>query len=123
MLRTIRRFMSFEAAAFLAASLVHGGVLIDGFEHRQAATAEMVIGIVLLVGLAITSIRPAWTRRVGVGGQGFALLGTFVGMAMIAIGVGPRTIPDVVFHAGLVVLLVSGLIVAVRAKVVGPGAP
>lgn len=30
---------------------------------------------------------------------GFALLGTFVGVFTIAIGIGPRTVPDIVFHS------------------------
>jgi hypothetical protein len=55
------------------------------------------------VGAALTWVRPAWVRRVGLAAQGFALLGTLVGVFTIAIGVGPRTLPDVVYHIGIVV--------------------
>jgi uncharacterized membrane protein YjjP (DUF1212 family) len=48
--------------------------------------------------------------------QGFAILGTLVGLFTIAIGIGPRTVPDLVFHAGIVVVLVWGLIVTTRAR-------
>ena len=34
----------------------------------------------------------------------------------IAIGVGPRTVPDVVYHAVIVLILVWGLVVARRAE-------
>jgi hypothetical protein len=34
----------------------------------------------------------------------------------IAIGVGPRTVPDLVFHVGIVVVFIWGLIVTARAR-------
>ena len=70
----------------------------------------------LLVGLALSCIRPGTTRRVGLAAQIFALLGTLVGVVAIAIGVGPRTAPDIAYHIGIVVVLVSGLIVAARTR-------
>ena len=123
MTRAIRPFVFFEGAAFVAAALTHFGVLIAGYEHQKAGTAESVIGIVLLVGWALTWMRPRSTRGIGLAVQGFALLGTLVGIFTIAIGVGPRTAPDIAFHIGIVVVLVSGLIVAARARVAeaGPG--
>lgn len=116
MTRTIRRFLLLEAGAFLAASLVHSGYPVTGYEHAQARIAEGIIGLVLLAGLACTWARPAWTRGVGLAVQGFALLGTLVGAFTIAVGIGPRTAPDVVFHAGLVILLVWGLALTARAR-------
>ncbi len=50
----------------------------------------------------------------GILAQGFALLGTLVGVTMIAIGVGPQTTGDIVFHMLLIVLLVTGLIMTMR---------
>jgi hypothetical protein len=38
-----------------------------------------------------------------------------VGILTIAIGVGPRTMPDALYHIAIVVVLVSGLVVAMRA--------
>src|SRR5262249_48313127 len=70
---------------------------------------------VLLVGLAATSIGPGSIRSVGLAAQAFALLGTLVGIFTVAIGVGPRTMPDVLYHVAIIVVLVSGLIVAMRA--------
>jgi hypothetical protein len=116
MTQAIRLFMLFEAAAFIAAALTHAGLLVDGYEHREARIAESVIAAVLLVGLALTWIRPGSTRGVGLAAQAFALLGTLVGIFTIAIGIGPRTVPDVVYHTGIVVVLVSGLAVAARAR-------
>jgi len=43
------------------------------------------------------------------------LLGTLVGLATIAIGVGPRTAPDIAYHVAIAAILVWGLAVARRA--------
>ena len=67
---TIRSFLLFEAATFLVASLIHSGVLIAGYEHQKDRIAEGVIAL--------------------------ALLGTLIGVFTIAVGVGPRTAPDIV---------------------------
>ena len=112
---SIRLFMILEAGAFVTAALIHFGVLIHGYEHLKAGTAESVIAAVLLVGLAATSIGPGSIRSVGLAAQAFALLGTLVGIFTVAIGVGPRTMPDVLYHVAIIVVLVSGLIVAMRA--------
>jgi hypothetical protein len=112
---TIRIFMLFEAATFFVASLIHSGVLVAGYEHPKARIAEGVIGIVLLAAAATTWIRPEWTRTAGLAGQAFALLGTLVGVFTIAVGVGPRTIPDIAYHIAIVALLIYGLVVAKRA--------
>jgi hypothetical protein len=106
--------MLFETATFLAASFIHSGAMIAGYEHQQARIAEGVIAIVLLVGAALTWIRPAWTRQAGLAAQGFALLGTLVGIFTIIVGVGPRTVPDIAYHLAIVVVLVWGLIFANR---------
>jgi hypothetical protein len=120
MMQTIRLFMFGEAASFFGAALIHHGVLIHGYEHSKAATAESVIGTVLLASLALTWVRPSAIRTLGLAGQGFALLGTFVGVFTILIGVGPRTLPDIVYHIGIILVLVCGLILTVRAPAPNP---
>ena len=111
----IRLFMVLEAALFIAAAFVHSGFLVTGYEHERARVAEGVIATVLLGAAAWTWMRPAWLRNAGVFGQGFALLGTLVGLATIAIGVGPRTAPDIAYHVAIAAILVWGLAVTRRA--------
>ena len=113
---TIRLFMIVEAMLFGVAALVHRGQLVAGYEHRQAQTAESVLAAVLLIGLLLIWLRPNWTRAVGVAAQGFALLGTLVGVFTIIVGVGPRTTLDIVYHAVLVALLLGGVLAAVRSR-------
>jgi hypothetical protein len=112
--KKIQLFLFVEGVAFMSASLSHFGVLMHGYEHRQAGTAESVIGIVLLIGFLLTWILPGWTHGMGMAVQAFALLGTCVGIFTIAIGVGPRTLPDLVFHVVIVIALIAGLIVTYK---------
>ena len=114
MTQRIRAFLLVEVVAFAAAGLVHFGLLVHGYEHRQARVAESVITLVLLVGLVLSWLRPTWTREAGLVAQGFALLGTLVGSFTIIVGVGPRTAPDVVYHIAIMAVLVWGLLVAMR---------
>lgn len=116
MTKTIRLFLLFEAATFVVAACVHSGFLVAGYEHQKARIAEGVIALALLAGLALTWMNPAWTRAVGLAAQGFALLGTLVGIFTIAVGVGPRTVPDVVYHVAIVIVLAWGLMVAGRQR-------
>lgn len=110
MTRLVRCFLSLEAAAFGAAALVHSGVLVRGYEHWKAATAEGAIGVVLLAGLAASVVTPRSSRAVGLAAQGFALFGTLVGIFTIAIGVGPQSTLDIALHVGFVAALTTGLV-------------
>lgn len=116
MAKTIRLFVLFEGIAFIAASLTHFGVLMHGHEHRPAGRAEGIIGIVLLIGFVLSWMLPKWTRGIGIAVQTFALLGTCVGIYTIAIGIGPRTSPDIAFHVVIVIALIAGLIVTLRVR-------
>lgn len=109
-MKRTRAFLAAGAIIFALASAIHGGWLLDGYQHSEARIAEGVIAIMLLAGLAVSLINPPWTRRAGLLAQGFALVGTLVGVFTIIVGVGPRTTPDVILHIGLVVLLVWGLV-------------
>ena len=107
-------FMAVQAAAFGMAALVHAGVLVDGYQHREATIAESVIGAVLLLGLVVAVTTPRWSRIAALAAQAFALLGTAVGIFTIIIGVGPQSGFDVALHTGFVVLLAAGLTATAR---------
>jgi hypothetical protein len=117
MVHTVQWFLGLEAALFGSAALMHRGVLLQGYEHSSAAIAETVIALVLLAGLLATIIAPRSNRVIGLACQAFALLGTFVGLFTIAIGIGPRTPLDVALHSGMIALLVTGLVVVSRSRV------
>ncbi|HEX7120687.1 MAG TPA: hypothetical protein VF212_17980 [Longimicrobiales bacterium] len=113
--RKLRILLAAQAAAFTIAALVHGGALIAGYEHREARIAETVIATALAAGLLATWLWPARAARIATVVQAFALLGTLVGLFTIAVGVGPRTVPDIVYHIAIVGVLAWGVGVAVRA--------
>ena len=115
MLSQLRWFLGAAAALFLVAALAHAGVLLSGHEHGRARIAETVIGTVLVLGLVGTLFAPGSARGIAIAAQGFALLGVFVGLFTIAIGIGPRTALDLAVHGAMIVVLAAGLLVAVRA--------
>jgi FtsH-binding integral membrane protein len=115
MRQTIRLFLLLEGASFAVAGMVHSGMLVSGYAHQQASIAESSIAVVLLLGFVLTWVLPAWTRTIGFIAQGLALLGTLIGAFAIIVGFGPRTVPDIVFHAAILTALVWGLVVAARA--------
>jgi hypothetical protein len=114
MMSQVRGFLAVEAVSFLTAALVHSGRLLDGHAHSKAATAETVIGAVLLGGLLVSLASPRSTRSAALAAQGFALLGTCVGILTIVIGIGPRTLLDAGLHTAFIALLTTGLLRARR---------
>ena len=66
-------------------------------------------------GAALSFATPTQTARSAfLGAQAFAALGVCVGLFTIAIGVGPRTVPDVVYHVAILATLIAGLACARR---------
>src|SRR5437660_8607528 len=116
MIQTVRLFLLVEALAFLMAALTHFGVLSSGYAHHQASIAESVIACVLLIGAGVSFARPSLTRRAGLLAQAFALLGTLVGILTIIVGIGPRTVPDIVYHIVIVIVLAIGIAVILRGR-------
>jgi len=115
MTRAIWLFLLVEVSGFVLASLIHSGLLVSGYQHRQASIAESSIAVVLMVGLILSLVLPGRTRLIGLVVQAVALLGTLVGVGTIAIGIGPRTSPDIAFHVAILVVLSGGLFVTARA--------
>ena len=111
-----RAWMLAEAFTLGIASMVHAGLLVPGHAHPQARTAEAVIAAVLVLAAIETWRRPEHARRAAIFGQGFALVGTLVGLFTIVLGIGLRTVPDIVYHALLLAMLVTGLALAVRCR-------
>lgn len=113
MVRKVQGVLAGGVALFALAALIHAG-LIPGYQHREALVAESIIAAVLAVGLVISWARPAWTRPAALVAQSFGLLGTLVGAFTIVIGIGPRTVLDVIIHIAMLALLGWGLVLAWR---------
>lgn len=65
-LQQIRMFLFAEALAFAMAALVHAGLPIEGYEHREAIIFESILGGFLFLGYLVTRVNPSWTRRTGI---------------------------------------------------------
>lgn len=115
-LPTIRWFVAVAALSLLVASSIHLGFLVPGYEDEGAAVPEAVIGTVMLVGLVLSWMNPPWGRRAAVAALVFGLAGSTLGLVLVIAGIGPRTVPDVIYHVLLVTTLVVGLAVALRGR-------
>lgn len=119
MRRTVRGLLLVEAVSLFVAAALHAGLVIPG-PFDDAAIYEATIALVVLAGLAVTYLRPAWTRGVALATQAFALLGAFVGLFAVVSALGPNSPLDVVYHVGLIGVLTAGLVVAWQQE--GPSA-
>ena len=99
-------------ATYLIAAVTHAG-LIGSRTDPSAATAESIIAAVLIGGLAVAIVQPARERLAALASQGFALLGTLVGITLV-LSLGPRTTFDVGMHLLMLALLGVGLSLAMR---------
>ena len=106
-----RLFLLLEGTTFLVAAAIHAGALVDGHSHQYAAIAETVIAIVLIAALGLAWTPQPWPLRCAAIAQAFAVAGVLVGLLTIAIGVGPRTVPDVAYHVAILAVLAAGLAV------------
>jgi len=109
----IRLFLLVQFAVFVFAASAHFGVFTD-LDDPGAGTAETVIAAALLAGLTLTFRRSADVRSVAFAAQGFALLGTLIGITLV-LTVGPTETFDVAVHSVMLTLLVAGLLVTYRA--------
>ena len=70
--RVIRLLLPLEAVTFVAAALIHFGVIAAGYKHEKAGVAESVIAAVLLTGGILAWLLKGWTRKIGLAAQAFA---------------------------------------------------
>lgn len=113
-------FLAVQFALFAFAAGAHLSVGTD-MDDPGAGIAESVIAIVLLGGLLLTFARSANLRAIALGAQGFALLGTLVGVTLV-LTVGPTKAFDVTVHSIMLATLATGLAVTWRAPRALPSA-
>jgi len=109
-----RGFLLLQIAILLSMVSIHFGLLIDGYRHRSAGTAEFFIAAVLAAGLLLTWTPRRWSRRSATAVQSFGILAVFGGLSTIAIGIGPRTMLDLTLNAALLLTLIVGLAITLR---------
>jgi hypothetical protein len=105
------------AVTFLAGALLHLGVRIPlGFtvlaEPRiiPATIVEGLCGLFLAVGAYAVLARRTWAWPAVTAAHAFALGGVLLGMAALALGGGPSTELNTVYHRVMLVALATGLV-------------
>ncbi|HXG40371.1 MAG TPA: hypothetical protein VNJ28_05465 [Candidatus Limnocylindrales bacterium] len=115
MTRTLRWIMGTAAASLFVAAALHAGLVIPG-RFDDAAMYETSVAAVLLAGCGLTFVGPTWARWGGVAATLLALAGASIGLYMAIRGLAPNTTLDIIYHVGLVALLLVGVAVAWRIR-------
>jgi hypothetical protein len=110
----VRGFLLVQIAIFLSMVSIHFGLLIGGYRHTSAGTAELVIEAVLVAGLLLTWTPRPWSRRSATAVQTFGIFGVLLGLSTIALGIGPQTTLDLTLNAALLLSLSAGLAITLR---------
>jgi hypothetical protein len=112
MARGFGYLMIVEAATFLVASLLHLTVEWE----PAAAGPEAVIGLVVAAGAACVLVGLRRARAIALWTSGFATFGTLVGITSITAGPGPRSVPDLAYHAVILTTLAVSLVLLARTR-------
>lgn len=105
------------AATFFLGALLHLGVRVPlGFavlaEPRilPATVVEGLCGLALFVAAFAVLSREAWARPAAIAAHAFALGGVLLGTAALALGAGPTTDLNTVYHRVMLVALAAVLV-------------
>src|SRR5215210_3400084 len=105
------------AATFLFGALLHLGVRVPlGFavlaEPRiiPATIVEGLCGLALSVAAFAALARRGWARPAAIAAHAFALGGVLLGVAALAVGAGPSTELNTVYHRVMLVALAAVLV-------------
>jgi hypothetical protein len=105
------------AVTFLIGALLHLGMRIPlGFtvlaEPRifPATIVEGLCGLFLAVGAYAVLARKSWAWATATAAHAFALGGVLLGMAALAVGAGPSTELNAVYHRVMLAALAGGLV-------------
>jgi hypothetical protein len=110
----VRSCLLLQIAILLSMVSIHFGLLIGGYRHRFAGTAELLITAVLVAGLLLTWTPTPWSRRLATAAQYFGILGVLGGLLTIVLRIGPRTMLDLTLNAALLLTLIAGLAITLQ---------
>ena len=112
-LRTLRAVLAVSLVALLIVATLHSGVLTGGL-FEPAAAFEIAVAVILATGLALTYVGRDAARFGAFGAQLLALGGLGVGVYMAVRGMAPNSLFEFGYFAFAIVLLVIGLVGAVK---------
>jgi hypothetical protein len=111
--------MILNAALFLFGALQHIGVALGPFHEPRiipAAIVETICCLALLSGAALLVGHSALGWRAAVIGNFIALAGVVLGIVALAVGAGPRTASNDLYHRIMLVLIAASLVILFSAR-------
>ncbi len=108
-----------NAALFLFGAVQHIGVAIGPFHEPRitpAAIVETICALALLLGAAAVLSQSMSPWRVALITNLVALAGVVMGMVALAVGAGPRTASNDLYHRIMLVLIGVSLIILFSAR-------
>jgi len=106
--------MASNAALFFFGAIQHAGVALGPFHEPRivpASIVETLCGLSLLVGVTTIFRRSLASRRAAVVSNLVALGGVLLGIAALAVGAGPRTASNDIYHSVMLALIAAGLLI------------
>jgi hypothetical protein len=113
----LRLLMASNAALFFFGALQHAGIAIGSLHEPRiipAAAVETMCGLFLAVGAVVVFNQSegwiVWTANM------FAISGVLLGMAALAMGRGPRTATNDLYHRIMLILAGASLVLLLLGK-------
>jgi len=114
-MKTLAQFLMLaNTCVFFFGAVQHAGVTVGPFHEPviiPATIVEGVCGIALLGGVVALSRNSAARWRMAVIANFVALGGVVLGMVALALGAGPRTTTNDLYHRIMLVLIAASLLV------------
>jgi len=110
--------MAANAAIFFFGAVQHAGVAFGLFHEPQiiaAAIVETLCGIALVCGAAALFRDRKRSRRAALIANFTALSGVLLGIAALAVGAGPRTASNDLYHRLMLLLIVAATLILIFA--------
>ncbi len=104
--------MLIEAATFVAGAVLHAGVPLGTMAEPRiipATIVESICGMALLWGGAALLFRQKRARLAAIITHAVAISGVLLGIAALALGAGPHTASNDLYHRTVLVFLAAGL--------------
>ncbi len=108
-----------EAVTFLLAALLHLGIPLGFSEPRilPAAIVEGLCGLFLAVSTYTVLARTTWAWGAALAAHLVAVAGVLLGIISLALGAGPSTVANTIYHR-----VILGVLVVVLVLLATPGA-
>ena len=112
MRRLLEFVMTANAALFFFGAVQHAGIAIGPFHEPSiipAAIVETLCGVSLLCGAASVWLRSRIQWGIALATNLIALSGVLLGIAALAVGAGPRTASNDLYHRAMLILIAISL--------------